>query len=105
MPFNFKINLLESFVRVNAWDHVEDLIGRIYDYKLDLTFSKSLLGCMLEALTWFIEPLYLPISKAKTINNINSSNAGGVNNLSNLNLNKSISSISIGSGSGVNSAD
>lgn len=58
MPFNFKLALCESFVRVNAWDHVDDILGRIYDYKVDLTMSKTLLGAMLEAINWFVDPLY-----------------------------------------------
>ena len=43
MPLNFKIRLLEGFVRINEWDYVDDIIGRIYDYRLDLTLSGSLL--------------------------------------------------------------
>jgi hypothetical protein len=58
MHYNFRLCLLESFVRINQWDMVEDIIGRIYKYSLDLTLHRSLLNAMMEAVSWFIEPLY-----------------------------------------------
>jgi len=58
MHYNFRLCLLESFVRINQWDMVEDIIGRIYKYRLDLTLHRSLLNAMMEAVYWFIEPLY-----------------------------------------------
>ena len=38
---------------------VDDVIGRIYGYKLDLTLHKPLLKAMFAALDWFIDPLYM----------------------------------------------
>jgi hypothetical protein len=58
MYYNFRLWLLESFVRLNQWDMVEDIIGRIYDYKLDLTLHKPLLEAMYDAIDWFISPMY-----------------------------------------------
>eukprot|EP00347_Sterkiella_histriomuscorum_P008986 403342964 len=65
MHQNFRIRLLESFVKLNEWQEVDEIIGTIYDNKLDLTLSKDLLNSMMEQLEWFIEPLYAPLSKSK----------------------------------------
>ena len=67
MHFNFKIQLLEALVRVNYWPLVDDIIGRIYDFKLDLTISRSLLEAMFDAMNWFVEPLYAVHSKSKRL--------------------------------------
>lgn len=58
MHYNFRLWLVESFVRINRWDLVEDVVGRIYSWKLDLTLHRPLLRSMLEAIDWLIEPLY-----------------------------------------------
>ena len=58
MHYNFRLWLLESFVRINQWDLVEDVMGRIYGYKYDNTLHRPLLNAMFDALAWFIEPLY-----------------------------------------------
>lgn len=58
MNANFRMMLLEALVRINQWGLVDEIIGRLYDYKLDLTISKSLLQSMFVAMNWFIEPLY-----------------------------------------------
>ncbi len=67
MFYNFRLWLLESFVRINQWDHVEDIIGRIYSYKLDLSIHRPLLTAMFEALEWFITPIYQSVTKAVPI--------------------------------------
>lgn len=64
MYFNFRLWLVEAFVRINRWDLVEDVIGRIYQWKLDLTIHPPLLRAMMEALDWLIEPLYKGIVRA-----------------------------------------
>ena len=58
MYYNFRLWLIESFVRINQWDGVEDIIGRVYGYKLDLTMHRPILTAMFEALEWFITPLF-----------------------------------------------
>ena len=58
MYYNFRLWLLESFVRINQWDMVDDIIGRLYDYRLDLTIHKPTLDAMFQAIEWFITPLY-----------------------------------------------
>jgi len=58
MYYNFRLWLLESFVRINQWDMVDDIIGRLYDYRLDLTMHKPTLDAMFQAIEWFITPLY-----------------------------------------------
>jgi hypothetical protein len=65
IPFNYKLWLVEAFVRINDWERVEEIIGGIYDYKIDLTLHKPLLNSLFSALNWFIEPLYAPFSKSK----------------------------------------
>ena len=42
---------------------VEDIFGRIYDYKLDLTIHKPLLESMYDAIEWFISPLINQINR------------------------------------------
>ena len=37
MYYNFRLWLLESFVRINQWNMVEEVIGKIYGWRLDLT--------------------------------------------------------------------
>ena len=64
MYFNFRLWLVEAFVRINRWDLVEDVVGRIYQWKLDLTIHPPLLRAMMEALDWLIEPLYKGIVRA-----------------------------------------
>ena len=66
MYYNFRLWLLESFVRINQWDMVDDVIGRIYGYKLDLTLHKPLLKAMFAALEWFIDPLYMKHLKSSS---------------------------------------
>ncbi|CDW79776.1 tho complex subunit 2-like [Stylonychia lemnae] len=78
MPLNFRLKLLESFVRINQWGLVDEIIGRFYDYKLDLTLSSSLLSAMFEQLLWFIEPIYGPLGKAKHFKNTNTLKASGL---------------------------
>ena len=63
MYFNFRLWLLEAFVRINRWDLVEDIIGRLYQWKLDLTLHPPLLHSMIEAVDWMIEPLHKQIIK------------------------------------------
>lgn len=63
MYYNFRLWLLESFVRINQWDKVEEIFGRLYQWKLDLTLHRPTLVAMHEALHWLIEPLYLNYMK------------------------------------------
>ena len=63
MHYNFRFWLLESFVRINQWDMVEDVIGRLYDYRLDLTMHKPVLQAMYEAIEWFITPMYTSLTR------------------------------------------
>lgn len=58
MPFNFKLWLMESFVRINDWENLDIIFTGIYDQRLDLTLHKFLLQALLDALNWFIDPLY-----------------------------------------------
>lgn len=57
MYYNLRLWLLESFVRINQWNMVEDIVGRLYQWKLDLTLHQPTIYAMHEALAWFIEPL------------------------------------------------
>jgi hypothetical protein len=50
--------LLEAFVRVNRWDLLEDVLGRLYRWRLDLSLHRGLLAALTEALEWAIEPVY-----------------------------------------------
>lgn len=63
MAFNFKLWLCESFVRINDWERLEEIFGGFYDYRIDLTLHKPFLKALLEALNWFIDPLYIGMSK------------------------------------------
>lgn len=64
MYYNFRLWLLESFVRINQWDMVDDIIGRLYDYRLDLTMHKPTLDAMFQAIEWFITPLYTQVTRS-----------------------------------------
>jgi hypothetical protein len=59
MIYNFKFWLLDSIVKVNDWSLLEELVGGIYDYRLDLTMHKYYMDTLFEVLHWFIDPLYL----------------------------------------------
>jgi hypothetical protein len=63
MYYNPRLWLVESFVRINQWDQVDDVLGRIYQYRYDLTLHRPLLQAMSDALSWHIEPLYARIVK------------------------------------------
>ena len=67
MPYNFRLMLLESLVRVNDWSHLDEIFDRVYDYKLDLTISGSLLTAMCEAFHWVLDVLYQPLSKTNVL--------------------------------------
>lgn len=71
MAYNFKLWLCESFVRINEWELLEEIIGGFYEYRLDLTLHKPLLTALLEALEWFIDPLFMPMSKEKLLTHKN----------------------------------
>jgi hypothetical protein len=58
MYYNLRLWLLESYVRINQWDMVEEIIGRAWGYKYDLTIHRPVLNAMFEAIDWCIRPLY-----------------------------------------------
>lgn len=58
MYFNLRLWLLESFVRINQWDMVDDVIGRAWGYRYDATIHRPVLIAMFEALEWCIRPLH-----------------------------------------------
>lgn len=64
MHYNLRLWLVESFVGVNQWDLVEEVLGRLYQHRFDLTLHRPLLIAMQEALAWFIEPLYAKVVKS-----------------------------------------
>lgn len=66
MPFNFRVRLIESLVRINAWDKLDYVLSTLYEDKFDLSLSKTLVETMILALEWFIEPLYRPLALTKT---------------------------------------
>jgi len=62
MYYNLRLWLLESFVRINQWDLVDDILSGIYENRLDLTLHRPTLQAMYDALDWFINPLYNQIA-------------------------------------------
>ena len=58
MYYNFRLWLLQSFVKINQWDLVSDVVSKIYGSRLDLTFHWPTLQAMFEALEWFVTPLF-----------------------------------------------
>ncbi len=47
MPFNFRIRLIESLVRVNSWDKLDYVLSALYEDKFDLSLSKNLVETMI----------------------------------------------------------
>jgi hypothetical protein len=74
MPFNFKLWLMEGFVRINEWERLDEILGGLYDYRVDMTIHKPLLESMFNAFHWFLEPLYAPHSKSKYLMNRGNTN-------------------------------
>jgi hypothetical protein len=64
MYFNFRLWLIKAFVRINRWDLVKVIIGRVYQWELVLTIHPPLLRAMMKALDWLIEPLHKAIIRA-----------------------------------------
>lgn len=58
MYYNLRLWLLQSFVQINQWDLVSDVVSKIYGSRLDLTMHRPTLQAMFEALEWFITPLF-----------------------------------------------
>ena len=67
MAENSKLRLLESFVRLNEWNHVDTIIFNIYEGKLDLTLRSRLIEQMTAQLEWFIDPLFQNLSKSRLL--------------------------------------
>lgn len=67
MAYNFRLFLIEACIRVNDWEMAETILGGVYEYRLDLTLNESLLKAFFDALHYFLEPLYAPLSKRKFI--------------------------------------
>ena len=58
MYYNLRLWLLQSFVQINQWDLVSDVVSKIYGSRLDLTIHRPTLQAMFEALEWFLTPLF-----------------------------------------------
>lgn len=43
MSFNFKLWLMESFVRINDFEHLDEIFDGIYEQRIDLTWHKFFL--------------------------------------------------------------
>jgi hypothetical protein len=65
MYYNLRLWLLESSVRVNQWNMVTDIFGRLYKWKLDLTLHKPTLIAIYDTLSWFIQPIYQNYQKSQ----------------------------------------
>lgn len=58
MALNFKLWLLESFIRINDFTNAEVIYGCFYDHKLDLSLCKGLIDTLCEVFQWFLDPIY-----------------------------------------------
>lgn len=57
MPYNLRLQLVDALVNINQWGLVDDILGTIYENKVNLTCSENLILSMCRTLRWFIDPI------------------------------------------------
>jgi len=65
---NQKLWLLESLIRVNAWNKVEELYHYLKDY-FDASTLQALIKSLIDMCHWSIEPVYRKISPTRNFTN------------------------------------